>query len=402
MSKQLSSVSTSNIQVSGNQDFIVSRYTMRLLYIGMGLGIIALIAGFILTPQRVWANILLNNFYFLSLAIAGTVWIAILYVSNAGWGIVVRRIPEAMTAFLPISAVTMLLLYFGMHSLYEWTHESTVAANAVLQWKQVYLNIPFFFVRMIFFLIVWILLTRAITKNSLLQDSNGSIELTHKNVRLSAIFLLIFSLTFSLASFDWIMSLEPEWYSTIFAFYNISGLLHNGIAVIILIVILLRRAGMLLYVNENHLHDLGKLLFALSVFWAYIWFSQFMLIWYTNITEEISYFIRRLDGGWYLPFYLTVLLKWFIPFIALISRPAKRNEKRLFQICIVVIIGHWVDLYTLILPVFEKSPLFSFYEIFIFLGFVSLFAFIVIRRLGNISLIPVKDPYIEESLRLHT
>ena len=386
--------------VTPERNFLAIGYISKLLFSGMALGVLAITIGFFLSPQRVWANILLNNVYFLSLAVGGMVWIAINYVSNAGWGIVVRRIKEAMTAFLPVSAVTMFLLFFGMNSLYEWTHESAVAASEVLQAKQIYLNIPFFFARMFVFLLLWTVLSRAIVKNSLAQDATGSIELTRKNVRLSVIFLLIFAPTFILSSFDWIMSLEPEWYSTIFGFYNIAGLLLNSIAVITLIVILLRRYGVLPHVNENHLHDLGKLLFAFSVFWAYIWFSQLMIIWYANIAEEVAYFVKRHEDGWYIPFYFTVLLKWFIPFLALISRSAKRNEKRLFQICIVVIIGHWLDMYTMILPVFEKTPSFGFYEILIFVGYASLFAFILLRKLGKNPLIPSKDPLLEESIHL--
>ena len=379
----------------------IRRKTEIILLFAAAAGIGSLLLGIFRSPERAWANVLLNNYYFLSLALAGIIWVAIQYVSNAGWGTAVRRIPESMTAFLPVGAVFMFLLYFGMHSLYEWTHKSAVAGSALLQYKEIYLNVPFFFIRMVVFMVLWVWFTRAIIRNSQLQDSSGGLELFRKNVRLSAAFLFLFSLTFILASFDWIMSLEPEWFSTMFPVYTFSGLFLNGIAAITLIVILLRRAGLLPMVNENHLNDLGRLLFAFSVFWGYIWFSQYALIWYANISEEAAYFVRRTGRGWNYLFYLPMILNWLIPFTALVTRKAKRSERMLFRVCIVVMAGHWLDLYLMIMPVFEITPCFGLYEILSFAGYSALFILLLLGRLRRIRLVPVKDPYLEESLTLH-
>ena len=379
----------------------IRRKTEIILLFAAAAGIGSLLLGIFRSPERAWANVLLNNYYFLSLALAGIIWVAIQYVSNAGWGTAVRRIPESMTAFLPVGAVFMFPLYFGMHSLYEWTHESAVAGSALLQYKEIYLNVPFFFIRMVVFMVLWLWFTRAIIRNSQLQDSSGGLELFRKNVRLSAAFLFLFSLTFILASFDWIMSLEPEWFSTMFPVYTFSGLFLNGIAAITLIVILLRRAGLLPMVNENHLNDLGRLLFAFSVFWGYIWFSQYALIWYANISEEAAYFVRRTGEGWNYLFYLPMILNWLIPFTALVTRRAKRSERLLFRVCIVIMAGHWLDLYLMIMPVFEITPRFGLDEILSFAGYSALFTLVLLGRLKRIRLVPVKDPYLEESLTLH-
>ena len=377
---------------------------IKILRVVAILGGVIFILGLFFAPERIWPNVLLANYYLLGLGLAGVFFIAIQYVSNAGWAAAIRRVPESMTSVLPVAAVLMLLMIFGIHTLYHWSHESVVAQDHLLQAKSGWLNTPFFIVRIVVYFGLWILFTLFMVRFSRKQDENGDLSYTKKNVRLSAIFLVVFPVTFSLACFDWIMSLEPHWFSTIFAVYNFSGLFLNGIAALTFIVILLRRWGVLQgIVTESHLHDLGKLLFAFSTFWMYIWFSQYILIWYANIPEEVIYFTRRETGSWFTFGFLNLAFNWVFPFILLISAKAKKNEGLLFKACIIVMVGHWIDLFWMILPPFMTNISFvSIWDIGPVAGAIALFFLITFRSLSRGNVIPINDPYLSESLHYHS
>ena len=377
---------------------------IKILRVVAILGGVIFILGLFFAPERIWPNVLLANYYLLGLGLAGVFFIAIQYVSNAGWAAAIRRVPESMTSVLPVAAVLMLLMIFGIHTLYHWSHESVVAQDHLLQAKSGWLNTPFFIVRIVVYFALWILFTLFMVRFSRKQDENGDLSYTKKNVRLSAIFLVVFPVTFSLACFDWIMSLEPHWFSTIFAVYNFTGLFLNGIAALTFIVILLRRWGVLQgIVTESHLHDLGKLLFAFSTFWMYIWFSQYILIWYANIPEEVIYFTRRETGSWFTFGFLNLAFNWVFPFILLISAKAKKNEGLLFKACIIVMVGHWIDLFWMILPPFMTNISFvSIWDIGPVAGAIALFFLITFRSLSRGNVIPINDPYLSESLHYHS
>ena len=198
---------------------------------------------------------------------------------------------------------------------------------------------------------IWILFAFAIRQRSRRQDHDGDPRWTHENFRLSAAFLVLFGITVTLASIDWVMSIEYHWFSTIFGVYNFAGLFFSGLAAIILLALWLERAGPLRGVlTESHLHDLGKLLFAFSVFWAYIWFSQYMLIWYTDIPEETSYFVRRQHGAWFALFILNLFLNCVIPFCVLLRRDTKRQRQTMAVVAVIVLLGRWLDVYSDDLP----------------------------------------------------
>lgn len=389
--------------IPGTLKFRLEQKTQKNLVIIAAIGGAIFIAGLFFAPERIWPNVLLANYYLLSLGLAGIFFVALQYVSNAGWSAAIRRVPEAMSSVLPISGVIALLTIFGIHSVYEWSHESAITHDHLLQAKSGWLNIPFFIVRSVIYFILWSSFTYFIVRSSRRQDENGDVSHTKINTRLSAIFLVVFALTFSLASIDWIMSIEPHWYSTIFGIYNFSGLFLNGLATLTIIVILLRRWGVFSgIVNDEHLHDLGKLIFAFSTFWMYIWFSQYLLIWYANIPEETSYFIRRESGSWATFSIMNVVFNWVLPFIVLISRSAKKNEGLLLKVCIIIMIGHWIDLFWMILPPFMTTPAFSIWEIGPMAGVVGLFFLVVFRTLSRANIIPVKDPMLIESLHYHS
>jgi hypothetical protein len=271
----------------------------RPLKVLIAVGGVTFLAGVFQAPQRVWPDLLMASFFLLGLSLAGTFFVALQYITGAGWSVAFRRIPEAMAALLPMGAVGLGVVLLLHPRLYPWVGTSAVGGEPFRGFKQVWLSLPFFLARSAIYLASWIAFTLAIVRTSRRQDQDGDPSHTHRNVRLSAGFLVVFGVTFTLASFDWIMSLEPRWYSTIFGIYNFAGMFPGGLAALILLLIWVQRlAPAQVVVTDGHLHDLGKLLFAFSTFWAYIWFCQYMLIWYANIPEETSYFVQQVHGAW--------------------------------------------------------------------------------------------------------
>ena len=368
----------------------------------IGLGLTVAAAGLALSPARTWPIVLLSNLYLLSLALAGAIVLCTQYLSGAGWSVVLRRIPEAMMSGLPVVAVLMLLAFFGRHTLYPWADPEALGHAPMPADKALYLSAPFVFVRMALVLALWVWLARAIRKTSLRQDEGPAPALAHHQrlVKFSAVFAVVFAITFALASVDWLMSLDPHWYSTIFAVYLFAGVLVSGLAALTLIVLLLRALGPLRdIVTPAHLHDLGKLLFAFSTFWAYIWFSQYLLIWYSNIPEEVTHYVRRTSEAWAPLFFLNLGVNWVAPFVLLLSRAAKRSPRVLGGVCVLLLLGHWLDLYLLIMPEVLDAPALGLLEVVIPLSYVALFVHLTARALAQASLVPLHDPYLEESLR---
>ncbi|MCW5960699.1 MAG: hypothetical protein KIS76_11100 [Pyrinomonadaceae bacterium] len=370
----------------------------NVLYAGLLIGLAGVIGGLIYS-ERFWASFLQNAFYFLSIALGGAVFVAINYVSNAGWSSVLRRVPEAMMSCVSIGAVSILLLFFGKDSLYEWTTKTYSHNGHELVFKNSYLTTEFFFSRMIIFLAIWVFLIYMMRRESYAQDATGNLSHTNRNKTFASIFLVVFGITFTFAVFDWIMSIEPMFFSTIYAFYHIAGLLLCGSAAITILTILLRRRGYLKEVGDRQMHALGKLVFGFATFWAYIWVCQFLLIYYANIPEETIYYVRRTGTqAWSNVFYASLFLNWVIPFLMLIRRGVKSSENWMLAACAVVLAGHWVDLYVLIFPAFFADPMIGLVDIALPIGFVSLFLLCFARNLKPDRMIPVHDPYLSESI----
>jgi hypothetical protein len=381
----------------------VPRDVQRVLQGLATLGGIVFLVGIYFAPERTWANLLVATCYFLGLGLAALFFVAVAYLSKAAWTTVFRRVPEAMAMTIPAGALLFAVTALGAKTIYEWTHQDLVAENALLADKSGWLNLPFFLARAAIYLVIWIIAARIIVKTSRAQDVDGSMSHTRRNMKSSAIFMVVFAITFLGASFDWLMSVQPEWYSTIFGWYNFSGSFVAGLAAMTIIVIVLRRAGSFRgLITDHHLHDLGKYCFAFSTFWAYLWFSQFMLIWYANIPEETSFYVRQMSGGWLSLFLLNFGLNWVIPFLTLMPRAAKRSEGVLLKVCTVLLIGHWLDLYLMVLPAKSgATPPFGIWEIGIIVGAGAVFALLVFHFLRQANLIPVKDPTLERSLQHH-
>jgi len=377
----------------------ISKRGRQVLFIMLGIGVVGFAAGLYLNNERVWASYLQDAFLCLTLSLGALVFLAINRAANAGWDTAIRRIPEAMMSYLPLGSLLTLGVYLGRHRLFEGLHSIFGYGGKPMVFKNAWLSTPFFFGRMALFLGLWTTLAWLIRRASKRQDADGDLKYTRQIKRYSAIFLLVFGITFSFASFDWLMSIEPLFYSTIYAFYAIAGVLLSGFASITIFVILMRRRGLLPEVNDHHLHNLGKLVFGFSTFWAYIWLCQYLLIYYANLPEETIYYLRRMQTpGWKIFFFANILLNWLIPFVLLLPRSVKTRGGWLMSACVIVLIGHWVDLYVMIFPAFEFSALPGLVDVAVLFGFSSLFIQSFANGLQKSALVPRRDPYLAESL----
>jgi len=363
----------------------------------MLLATFAQIVGSAHEPGRAFANLLLNNFYFLSLSLGAVFFLAVLYLTEAGWFVAVRRVPEALGTFVPVAGGLMLLVFLGRGHLYAWTRPEA-ALDPLLQDKAAYLNPGGFFLRLALAGVLWTFFALYLRRVSLAQDSSDDGLAERRRLkRSSAIFIPVFAVTFSLASFDWLMSLEPHWYSTMYAVYAFAGLFLGAIAAITVGVVLLRERGPLAeIVTDDHLHDLGKMLFAFSTFWAYIWVSQYLLIWYGNLPEEVTHYQLRTQAPWLGLFALNVVLNWGIPFLVLMGRRAKRNPRVLVAVAVIVLAGRWLDLDLLIRPALEPRDLgLGWLELLTFAGYLGLFFLVVQWSLSTASPVPQGDPLLD-------
>jgi len=383
--------------------FVIDGAWSRVLLWTMATAAVVTAIGIFAAPHRTWPNVLIAAIYFIDLGLAGMLFLAFHYVTTAGWSVCLKRIAEAMASTLPAGAALVGFMLFGIGVLYEWDHADALASHPVLQEKSGWLNPPFFIGRAIVILMVWVLFYRALVHASRRQDTTGGIAGNRRCTTLSAVFLVLFSITFSVASFDWLMSLQAEWYSTIFAAYNFAGAFLSGLATIAIIAIMLRRQGVLEgVVTGHHLHDLGKLILGFSTFWIYIWFCQYMLIWYGNLPEEVTYFIHRHAGAWAVLSTANLLANWAIPFLVLLPRPAKHDENRLLRVCVLLLVGRWLDLYLMVQPVFEPAaPVLGIWEVAPVLGAAALFLWFLRKGLAAANMVPSGDPYLEESLHHH-
>ncbi|GAB4332845.1 MAG: membrane protein [Bacteroidales bacterium] len=378
----------------------------RFLTYGMMLiGIAGLAVGFASDPVRGWANLLMNNFYFLSLAIGASFFLALQYISQSGWSAAFKRIPESVSMYIPVAGIIMIILIFGMNQLYSWIEPERFGFDEhelhLIHHKAPYLNKPFFIVRLVLYFVVWVSLTQILRRFSLREDLEGGLEYFRKSEFYSKVYIFSLALTFSLASFDWVMTLEPTWYSTIFSLKNFVAAFYHGSAVIVLIVLVLHTYGYFDFINEAHWQDFSKYVFILSIMWAYFWFSQYLLIWYANIPEETTYYVERLTGPWKINFYTNLVLNWVVPFVILLPNYFARKKFILAGVIILTLIGFYTDLFEQIMPSTVGEFHIGFIEVATFIGFTGLFIYIFMRTLSSANLIPVKHPLLDESLH-HT
>lgn len=358
---------------------------------------------------RLFANLWINNMYFTGLSIIGVFFVAIQYVAQAGWSAGFKRIPIAFGNWLPFSFVLILGVFlFANHDLFHWTHESlydesSADYDSIIAGKAWYLDTTFYLIRMVVYFAVWYLLFNAIKKRMYAEDLEGGETNWRKNLGLSAAFLVFFGYSSSMAAWDWIMSIDPHWFSTMFGWYVFASWWVSGLALITFIVVLLKDQGYLSIVNENHLHDLGKLVFGFSVFWTYIWFSQFLLIYYANIPEETIYFVERLQSDKYAPFFfINLIVNFVLPFLLLMTRQAKRHTRILKVVMPIILVGHWIDFYLMITPgTLKENGGFGLLEIGLAMVYLAAFLYVVLSSLAKQPLVAKNHPMLEESLHHH-
>ncbi len=366
---------------------------------GIGISIVLSI-GSDAAQTRFLHSYLLNVVYFLSLSLGALFFVQLHHLVRAGWSVVVRRFAEVVSGNLWLLALLLVPIFFKLDSLYHWANEEAVAHDALLLHKQGWLNEPFFILRCLIYSGVWVFLSQYFLRKSIAQDSTGELMLTVRMERFSGPAMVLFAITTSFAGFDLLMSLDAHWYSTMFGVYFFSGSVLGFLALLPVLTSLLQRTGRLTHtITREHYHDMGKLIFAFTVFWAYIAFSQYMLIWYANLPEETGWFLRRQTGDWANISLLLLYGHFMVPFFLWLPRFMKRNKWLLVGPALWMLAMHWFDLYWLIMPQLSPDRVsFSFVDVTSFIGVGGLYFAALALRLRNQALVPEKDPRLEESL----
>jgi hypothetical protein len=355
--------------------------------------------------NKPWAALYVACIFFMLIAMGVLAFYAIQQVASAGWSPVLFRVMQGITAYLPWGSVIffVFLILCGLHfnHLFIWLDPEVVAHDKLIATKAGYLNFPFWIARAAIFLIGWNLYRYYSAKNCLAQDESNDDSFYKKNFNISAGFLVFFIVTESIMSWDWIMSIDPHWFSTLFGWYVFASFFVSGITMIAMVTLYLKSKGYLEHVNTSHIHDLAKFMFGFSVFWTYLWFSQFMLIWYANIPEEITYFITRIEL-YNLPFFGAVVMNFVFPILILVNTDFKRITWILVMAGVVILAGHYIDFYNMIMPGTVGDRWFiGISEISSVLFFLGLFIFVVFTALAKSPLLPRRNPYIEESKHFH-
>ncbi|TGK01684.1 hypothetical protein EHO59_11275 [Leptospira semungkisensis] len=351
-----------------------------------------------------WSAYLVGTFFILGISLAGIFFTSLGHITGAHWPVTLRRISEAYGTFVPVAGILLLALILGAHDLYEWSHAEAVAEDHLLQHKKPLLNIGFFSVIIVVLSVVWSGFGFIFYKRSVAQDSDKDVKHTQFSAKLAGGYIVVFALSFSLISIELIMSLTPHWFSTMFGVYCFAGAYQAGLSSLVVMSYYLKKKGYLgNLVNENHIHDLGKFMLGFTVFWAYVGFSQFMLIWYANIPEETFFYEQRLTGGWEYLTLLLPLIKFVVPFLVLLNRPNKRNIDFLVKVAFWIIFTQVTEIFWLVYP--SNFVDFSFGGYLVSLGatvgVIGLFGFVVLKRLEKAPLIPVGDPRLEDCLHHH-
>lgn len=397
--------------------FVVPARLKKTSFVLMGVGLLTLLIGLVAFrgehSTRFWAGLLQNSSFFLLITLASTFFIAATTLAHGGWQIAFRRVPEAISMAVPVLAailfvVVMILVFGGRDDIYHWVNPHHVAEDKVLTWKSAFLNKGFFTIATILTLGLWVFFTVRLRKMSIEEDGwdlrpETGRKLLWRNTVVCGAFLVVFTLSVgSTTPWIWLMSIDAHWFSTMYSWYTFASTWVSGMALISLFVVYLKKHGYLTFVTEEHLHDLGKFMFAFSIFWTYLWFSQYMLIWYANMPEETEYFQPRVWGQWRPIFFLNLLINFITPLLFLMKRDTKRNYTAVVFIAIVIIFGHWLDFWQMVYPGTVKNLVFPWFEFGLGLGFVGLIIFLVANQLTKAALVPKNHPYLKESIVHHT
>ncbi|MEZ7931959.1 MAG: quinol:cytochrome C oxidoreductase [Flavobacteriales bacterium] len=360
---------------------------------------------------RSWSNLLVNAFFFFGIGLGALFFIALQYATESGWGVVYKRILEAIIGWLPVGAIFLIFVFFAgsMHWNHIWhwmdpavmdpgnAHFDPIIAN-----KQPFLSQWFFWMMNVIYFSVFLLFARGFRKRSLQEDLEGGTKIHMKNFAKGAFFLVLFGYLSSVMSWHWIMSIDTHWFSTLFGWLVFSGIWVSATIFILLLVFWLKAQGYVKFINESHIHDMGKWMFAISFLWTYLFFSQFMLIWYADIPEEVTYYLDRF-GNYKWILWTTVAVNFVIPIVLLMSREAKRSKITILIIGSILFVFHWVDVFIMVMPgsVFDHWAI-GFLEVGMFIAFLGMFIFVVLRTLSKAPLLVTNHPYLDENLHHDT
>ena len=377
----------------------------RALIVGV-VGLIALGIGFFFDKDQFFRAYLVGFIYWLGAALGSLGFLMIQYLTGGSWGVVTRRIFEAAArTVFPLGLILFIPIVLGMGSLYEWTHADKVAVDPILQHKQPYLNVTFFLIRAAVYFLVWWLLSSMLSRLSKAHDDTGDHGKRQRMADLSGPGVLAYGLTMTFAAFDWVMSLDPHWYSTIYGLMVIAGQGINAISLAIIIAVnLAKREPMEHVYRPSHFHDLGKLLFALVMVWAYFSYSQLVIIWAANLPEEITWYLRRWSGKWSLVGWAVLLFHFAVPFTILLSRDLKRHARRLIWVAGLMMFMRMLDLVFLVAPEPGSPSRLSTAWMYVAatLGIGGVWLWVFSQNLRSRSLLPVNDPQFEDALAAHS
>lgn len=396
-------MATSSPKITDSLQFPEHIQTSKVLY---GTGIVGLIAsavGYFLNSEQFFFSYLTSFTYFTSFALAALILLMIHHITQSSWGVVIRRIPEAFSSNLWIWAIFIIPILFGMHSLYHWTHTEDVLADPILAGKMPYLNETFFVIRQIIYFSIWGFIGYKLHKVSVEMDRTGDWGLTQLLKKYSAPGILIFALTVAFASFDWLMSLDPHWFSTMFGVYFFAMSIQAFFPLMILLIYWMQKQGILENtISKSHIYDMGAWFFGFTVFYAYIAFSQLLLIYYANIPEETLWFYHRLEGSWAFVSYSLIIGRFVLPFILLLNRDTKHQKKLLIFTSVLVLFMHFVEVYWIAMPILSHHGVhISWMDITTLFGLGGIFFGLFFQRLKKHNLVPVNDPKLAESLDKH-
>ena len=379
----------------------LSKLGALLFIVGTALTLLA----FFIDQERAIFNYLVTYMMIVSIGLGSLFLIALEYVAGADWSTPIRRIPEFFAGLLPVLLILVIPLFVFNHDLFHWAHKEAVADDKILQGKAPYLNVTFFIVRTFIFIGLWTLFYWLMTRNSRKQDESKDQTLTKKNIRLSAIFIPVFALSLTFTAIDFMMSLEPHWFSTIFGVYFFAGTVVASLAAVTLAVLLLKEKGYFSpWMTDDHLFSLGALLFAFINFWAYIAFSQFLLIWYADLPEETFWFLTRWNGGWIFFSILLIIANFAVPYFVLLTQPSKKNPKILKFIAVWLLFAHLIDLFWLIMPNMESMKngyAFNWIDLVIPIAGIGLIILVFNWFAKKYNLIPIGDPKLKRGIDFH-
>ena len=373
------------------------------------IGFVLLVVGILLNYKdahfmtRLLTNGLINGFFFFALGLGALFFLALNYATESGWYASVKRVIEAVAGFLPygmglLGAVLLIITILDGAHIYIWMDNEVVKHDEIIQGKSAYLNVWFFWIRTIIYFITYFLFLRGFKKRSIEEDERGGTDLHFKNYRRGAHFLIFFAVFSSTSAWDWLMSIDVHWFSTLYGWYTFAGMWCSSMVVLVITTMYLKKLGYLPKVNESHIHDLGKWTFATSFLWSYLWFSQFMLIWYANIGEEVTYYAMRIENFKFL-YFAMFIINFAFPMLILMSRDAKRNFGILTFVGLIILTGHWLDVFIMISAgSLGANATIGLIEIGMALMVLGAFVFVILRNLTKASLTPVNHPFLDESV----